>query len=192
MPTIQTERLIIRTFDPEDLLPIHEILSDSFDASPGPSDSQSLRRRESWLHWSILNQEWLPGLHQPPYGDRAVVLRSTGAVIGAVGYVPLLAPFNQIPELRGGGALPGNYIPEVGLYWVIGPAHRKHGFALEAARALVAIGFADLHLARILATTEHDNLASQGVMRRLGMQIARNPHPDPQWLQIVGVLWRPG
>ena len=70
---------------------------------PGQDEGQAQRERESWLRWSILNQEWLPNLHQPPYGDRAIVLRSTSAVIGAVGLVPLLAPFCQIPELRDDG-----------------------------------------------------------------------------------------
>jgi hypothetical protein len=26
------------------------------------------------------------------------------------------------------------------------------------------------------------------VMRKLGMTLARNPFPDPPWLQVVGVL----
>jgi hypothetical protein len=28
------------------------------------------------------------------------------------------------------------------------------------------------------------------VMRRLGMRVLENPHPEPSWLQIVGVLER--
>jgi hypothetical protein len=27
-----------------------------------------------------------------------------------------------------------------------------------------------------------------GVMRKLGMHLARNPYPEPSWLQVVGVL----
>src|SRR4051812_1559936 len=44
---------------------------------------------------------------------------------------------------------------------------------------------------RIVAATEHDNLASIGVMRRLGMRIERNPDPEPHWFQTVGVLFNP-
>jgi hypothetical protein len=29
------------------------------------------------------------------------------------------------------------------------------------------------------------------VMRKLGMTIAKNPLPDPPWLQIVGILDHP-
>jgi hypothetical protein len=31
-------------------------------------------------------------------------------------------------------------------------------------------------------------MASQGVMRKVGMTITRNPLPEPPWLQLVGVL----
>jgi len=53
---------------------------------------------------------------------------------------------------------------------------------------LIEHAFAELRLKRIIATTAHDNLASQAVMRKLGMRLACNPLPDPPWLQVVGVL----
>lgn len=34
----------------------------------------------------------------------------------------------------------------------------------------------------------YDNLASIGVMKKLGMRIEKNPLAEPPWLQIVGVL----
>jgi RimJ/RimL family protein N-acetyltransferase len=189
---METERLIIRTFEPDDLPAIHQILSEAFPDGARADDAEGTQERDSWLHWSILSQEWLPRLHQPPYGDRAIALKSTGALIGAAGYVPLLAPFGQIPELRGSDLPDGLFTPEVGLYWVIDSEHRRRGYAAEAARALVNHAFTQMHLKRILATTEGDNAASQSVMRRLGMQIARNPLPEPEWLQVVGILWNPG
>ena len=76
----------------------------------------------------------------------------------------------------------------MGLYWIVAPEHRGCGIASEAAAALVAHAFAELGLARVVATTEHANLASLGVMRRLGMRIERNPGPEPAWFQTVGVL----
>ena len=54
------------------------------------------------------------------------------------------------------------------------------------------LAFDELALARIVATTEHDNLRSIAVMRRLGMTIERNPLPEPHWFQTVGVLVNPG
>jgi RimJ/RimL family protein N-acetyltransferase len=188
---METERLIIRSFEPADLPAIHLILSKASPEGGEADEVEAMLERESWLHWSILSQRWLPRLHQPPYGDRAIVLKSTGALIGAAGYVPLLAPFGQIPELRGSDPPDRLFTPEVGLYWVIDPEHRRLGYAAEAARALVDHAFTQMRLKRILATTEHENAASQGVMRRLGMQIARNPLPEPAWMQVVGILWNP-
>jgi RimJ/RimL family protein N-acetyltransferase len=39
----------------------------------------------------------------------------------------------------------------------------------------------------VVATTEHSNAASIGVMRRLGMDVQRNPDAQPEWFQTVGV-----
>jgi RimJ/RimL family protein N-acetyltransferase len=147
-----------------------------------------LQERRSWLQWSILSQEWLPKLHQPPYGDRAVILKTTGAVIGSVGYVPLLMPFYQIPELKVPSSGGGYNTTEFGLFWVIDPDHQRQGYAAEAAQAMIADAFRQMGLKRIVATTEYENVASQGVMRKIGMTITRNPLPDPPWLQVVGVL----
>ena len=53
---------------------------------------------------------------------------------------------------------------------------------------MIDFAFKQLHLTRIIATTDYSNIASQGVMRKVGMKITRNPLPDPPWLQVVGVL----
>jgi RimJ/RimL family protein N-acetyltransferase len=52
-------------------------------------------------------------------------------------------------------------------------------------------GFAELGLARIVATTDRDNLASIAVMRRLGMRVEQNPLGEPPWFQVVGWLDAP-
>src|SRR4051794_18505887 len=44
-----------------------------------------------------------------------------------------------------------------------------HGYATEAARAVLAYGFAELGRAEIVAITATGNVRSQAVMRRLGM-----------------------
>ena len=58
----------------------------------------------------------------------------------------------------------------------------------KAAGALIAYAFTTLRLRRVVATASDGNAASIGVMRRLGMRVERNPHPQPPWLQTVGVL----
>ncbi len=94
-----TPRLLIRPFRAEDLAEIHRILSAAFGEAEG--GAAGLAERRSWLEWSALSAEWLPRLHQPPYGDRAVTLKESGTLLGAVGLVPLLAPFSQLPSFGG-------------------------------------------------------------------------------------------
>jgi RimJ/RimL family protein N-acetyltransferase len=164
-------------------------------------------------------------MFQPPYGDRAVVLKDTNAVIGAVGIVPCFDVFEQIPGLRrstnqaeAAPMPPGSQAPtppesqvwkrallslepsrapsayrvaEMGLFWAIDPDQQRQGYATEAAQALIDFAFRQLRVKRLIATTEHDNAASIGVMRKLGMRVEANPFPDPPWLQVVGVLEHP-
>jgi RimJ/RimL family protein N-acetyltransferase len=189
--TLTTGRLLIRCFEPDDLPVIHRILDQTFGDGSRVDDPAASRERRSWLEWSILSEKWLAELHQPPYGDRAITLQASGQVIGAVGYVPLLMPFEQMPDL-GGAALPAaRSTPEVGLFWTIDPRHQRRGYASEAARAMIAHAFQALRLKRIMANTDFTNLASQGVMLKVGMRLARNPWPEPHWLQVIGVLDNP-
>ena len=74
------------------------------------------------------------------------------------------------------------------MFYAISPAHQRRGYASEAARALVDYAFQRLNLKRVVATTNYDNAASIGVMRKLGMWVEKNPRPEPPWLQVVGVL----
>lgn len=115
------------------------------------------------------------------------MLRGSGQVIGSVGYVPCLAPLEQIPELAISFESTALYTPEVGLFWAMEPRHRKQGYATEAAQAMIDYAFEALHLKRIIAMTEYANLASQGVMRKAGIQVYRNPSLEPPRMQIIGV-----
>ena len=190
MPTLETARLVIRPLTMDDLEAVYQILDvELADADTGSEGAKALDDRRRWLQWTVLNYEELARLYQPPYGERGVLLRETGQLIGLCGYVPYLNAFGQLPSFRAGQATrPGLTSIEFGLYWAIAPAHQRRGYATEAARAMLDHAFSALRLARVVATTSHDNAASIGVMRRLGMRIETNPCPDPPWLQVAGVL----
>ncbi|MEV4561501.1 GNAT family N-acetyltransferase [Kitasatospora sp. NPDC049285] len=53
--------------------------------------------------------------------------------------------------------------------WRLKRAAWGHGYATEAARAVLRYGFEELGLPEILAVTVQDNLRSRAVMERLGM-----------------------
>jgi RimJ/RimL family protein N-acetyltransferase len=171
--TLETDRLRVRRLAPSD--------ADALRAIPGDVAA-------GWLQWTAATYGQLEALHQPPYGERGIELRATGALVGLVGLVPSFGPFDQLPGFGLGMTGPARNRPEMGLYWALAPAHRGNGYATEAARAVVDYAFSELGLARIVATTERTNASSQAVMRRLGMRVEENPLPEPEWFQVVGWL----
>ena len=56
------------------------------------------------------------------------------------------------------------------LGYVLNPEHHGHGYATEAARAALSLGFDGLGLHRIVARIDARNGASAAVLRRLGMR----------------------
>jgi ribosomal-protein-alanine N-acetyltransferase len=186
MPTIDTGRLITRPFVQDDLDAIHHILNAAF-------GEQSRSEREYWLAWTVMNYTALARLHQPPYGDRAVVLKTTDTLMGTVGLVPSYGPFDKLPYFRDRSSEPPTclFTPEMGLFWALGPPYRGQGYATEAARALIEFVFVGLQLKRIVAMTDYNNSPSIAVMNRLGMIVQHNPDPTPAWFQTVGILENP-
>ncbi len=186
VPTLETGRLIIRPLVLDDLQDCHRLYVDIDWADKDASDVEKLAQRRQWLDWTVRNYEQLSRLSQPPYGDRAVVVRHSGRFAGLVGLVPLLAPFAQLPCF--GKIEHAPFSAEVGLFWALSPAMQGQGFATEAARALINFAFQTLRLGRIMAGTEYENAPSIAVMSRLGMRIEKNPFPDPEWFQVTGIL----
>ncbi len=191
MPVLETSRLMIRPFVMKDLEAAHQLFDIELNAEEmGAEKMTSLAERAEWLEWAARNPRQLALLNQPPYGDRAILLKSTQRLIGACGYVPTLNAFEQIPALAADNLSrnPAYYTPEFALFYAISPTHQRQGYAVEAAQALVDHAFKTLHVKRILAETDDENAASIAVMRRLGMRIEKNPLADPAWLRVVGVL----
>jgi RimJ/RimL family protein N-acetyltransferase len=191
MPTLETTRLIIRLFVMEDLIDAHRLFDIELNTDDLHAEKMdTMKERAEWLEWSVLNYAQLAKLYQPPYGDRAIMMKKTGKLIGSCGYVPCLMPFEQLPNFsyyNASGKL-GHATPEFGLFYAISPSHQRQGYASEAAQALVDYAFQHLDLKRVIATTDFDNNASIGVMRRLGMRVEKNPLAEPPWLQVVGVV----
>lgn len=184
MPSIETERLLIRELAVDDLDAVHHVLNESFGDEP-------LEQRRTWLQWTVLNYECLGRLYQPPYGDRAVVRKVDGVLVGTVGFVPSYAPVGLLPSFTTGTPADALHQPAFGMFWAVGAAYRGQGYASEAARAMVEYAFTHLRLKRIVATTEHDNAASMAVMRHIGMRVERNTHAAPPYFQVMGWLENP-
>jgi RimJ/RimL family protein N-acetyltransferase len=186
IPELRTQRLSIRRLTMADLASCHALYLETGWADPALSDAGNRDRRRAWLEWTVRAYDELLALTQPPYGERAVTLEASDEFVGLVGLVPLLAPFRQLPAF--GASADARFEPAVGMFWSVRPVHQRRGYATEAASALAHWALANLKLARLVAGTDHDNLGSIAVMRRLGMSIETNPFPEPPWFQVVGIL----
>ena len=70
---------------------------------------------------------------------------------------------NHVPELEGTEVL-----------WALHPDFWGGGYATEAARASLEFGFETIGLPAIFAITKLDNVASQAVVKRLGLVYRKN------------------
>lgn len=83
-----------------------------------------------------------------------------------------------------------NFVTEFGeteVLWSLHPDAWGHGFATEAARAALGFGFGTVGLAMIFAMTKPNNVASQAVMKRLGLTYRKDViyrDVDSVWFDI--------
>jgi len=129
IPTLETERLVIRELTLDDLESINNVLNKAF------GREVSISERQRWLQWTVLGYEMFSMLEQPHYGERAIVLKEMGEIIGAVGIVPYLDTFNQVTAFKRASNAPAT--AEVGLFWAVDPVHQQKGVAPEAANAVI-------------------------------------------------------
>lgn len=88
------------------------------------------------------------------YIQFGIVRQDTGELIGEL-YFTLKSSINQTAEIG----------------WTIHPAHQRHGFATEAARAVLALAFDTMQLHRVTADLDPRNTASVRLCERLGMRL---------------------
>ncbi|MFD9815675.1 GNAT family N-acetyltransferase [Streptomyces sp. NPDC059080] len=102
----------------------------------------------------------------------AAVVRETGTLVGDVCLVWKSAAHRQ-----------------ASIGYVFHPAHHGHGYATEASRALLALGFDHLGLHRIQAELDARNTASARLLERLGMRreahLVENEFLDGEWSDEV-------
>jgi RimJ/RimL family protein N-acetyltransferase len=182
MQALETARLIIRPFTLDDLQEAHSLLDlDLQWAGPGFTIDQ----RKDKLQFAIYLSRWVDtgGF----YGDRAIVLKQDGQLIGLCGFRPwLLAAAER--SLFGQAPCDGPFTAlELGVGCALSTAHRGKGYAAEAVKALVEYAFKELHVGRIVALAERGNTDSVRLMKRVGMQVGFNPAPvDYPW--AVGMI----
>jgi RimJ/RimL family protein N-acetyltransferase len=163
---ISTERLILRRFTHDDVQDIITFVSHPSVARATPE----IEPAESAVIKYIDQQNSYRPFEQDKCFDLAIELKSDGKVIGLLS---LICRKHRQAEIG----------------WALGVDHRGHGFAAEAARALMTVGFASLGLHRIFATTSSANVPSWMVMERLGMrreaELREAVFRDGKWLDML-------
>jgi RimJ/RimL family protein N-acetyltransferase len=151
---LETERLILRTFEPGDAEAIHAVHSDpSTFEFIGSEPARSLDETRARIARAADHQA------RHGFAMSAVVERASGRVIGDCG----------LQLLEGG--------PEVELGYRLGREFRGRGLATEAGRAWIEHGFGALGIERIVAVAWPDNKASLRVMEKCGMRrVGRGRH----------------
>ena len=150
VPTLETERLLLRPFRAEDIDAYAALCADP-EVMRYLGTGSVLSRVEAWRHMAMLVGHWqLRG-----FGTWALEERATGAFIGRVGL--------HLPE--------GWPDKEIG--WTIVRSHWGKGLAFEAAQAALAHAFLSLDWPRIVSMIHPANAASIRLAERLGERLDR-------------------
>jgi ribosomal-protein-alanine N-acetyltransferase len=145
---IVSERLILRPWVEADKQPFADMSADS-DVMEYLMPFTSREASDAWID----RQRDRMAEHGMCFW--AVERKADGAFVGAVGLLPV--SYNA------------HFTPAVEIGWRIARAYWGLGYAPEAARAAIVVGFEQLNLSEIVANTVAVNHKSRRVMAKLGM-----------------------
>jgi RimJ/RimL family protein N-acetyltransferase len=144
--TLTTERLTLRPFSADDVVPMMEMHQDPevikhvlLGGAPGDVEA-------AWRNVAMLIGHW----HLRGYGQWAVVEHATGETIGRVG------PYN-----------PKGW-PGIELGWIIRRDRWGNGFATEAAKAALGWMWGHVDTDRVISIIRPDNLRSIRIAEKIG------------------------
>ena len=167
MDRIQTERIELRLITEADAAIVLAVMNDP-DFIRYVSD-RGLRTEED-AAWYI-REKILPGIERDGFGMCVVQLRDSAVPIGTCGI------FKREPADE----------PELGFAFV--PEFRGRGFALEAAKALMAYGRDTLKFSKIIAATNPNNNSSIKLLEKLGMRFERMIFDIPSNSEMKVFSW---
>jgi RimJ/RimL family protein N-acetyltransferase len=145
----ETERLRLRQWRTSDRDPFAQLNADSrvMEFFPNPLDRAASDAMVERIEEKMLNQGW---------GIWATEIKTTQEFIGVVG---LNRPVPELP-----------CSPCVEVAWRLAFPYWGYGYATEAAKGALQVGFDKLHLPEIVSFTALQNRRSRAVMERLKMR----------------------
>ncbi len=159
IPTLTTERLVLRPWRDSDLAPFAALNAD-------PEVMQHFPGTLTEAQANALAQGIREDMAERGFGWWAAEAPGVAPFIGFIGL--------SVPDFNAHFLPPGRRVVEVG--WRLARDHWGKGYATEGARECLRFGFEELGLAEIVSFTTTTNERSQVVMRRLGM--TRDPGDD--------------
>ena len=155
MIILETDRLILRTFEENDIDLMSLIDQDPKVCEFLPSIGNREKTAQS-VHRFMIHY------HDHEFSLYAVELKSTGEMIGWCG---LMTP-----------AFEAHFIPAVEIAWRLASNQWNHGYATGAAKAVLQYAFEQLNLNEVVSFTVPDNIRSRRVMEKIGLH--HNPMDD--------------
>jgi len=165
MPVLETERLVLRQLDQDDL---RDIIAWGEVTMARNTDVAA----QEFLDYCFREYR------ERGVGPWGIQWKETGAIVGNCGFPHIIFK---------------NLCGEVNCY--VASLHRGQGLALEALQALFLWGFRDIGLTRIQARCEPDNLSSQRLAQKAGMRyegwiesapFSKDPSPKQKLYAILG------
>ena len=144
---LETKRLILREYTPEDFSWLYEIISDpeTMRHYPKPYDEAGTNR---WIQWNLNNYR------EYGFGLWVMELKSTGEPIGDCG----------ITMQR----INGKMLPEIGYH--LNKAYWRQGYGSEAAKAVRDWGFTNREFDSLYSYMNDTNVASYSTAAAVGMK----------------------
>jgi RimJ/RimL family protein N-acetyltransferase len=148
MQILETPRLILREFSPDDVDALARVLSDpeTMRFYPAPFDRAGV---EEWIARNLRR------CAKDGHGLWAMILKTNGELIGDCGLT--------VQQIDGADEI------EIGYH--VRRDRWNQGFATEAARACRDYGFAQLHAHRLISIIRPENLPSRRVAEKNGMTV---------------------
>jgi RimJ/RimL family protein N-acetyltransferase len=146
---LETERLILRDFASDDWRRVLEYQSDPLFLRYNEWTQRTPEAVQEFVAWFLDHQKQIPRIKF----QLAVVLKSNNLLIGNCG-------------IRMDNAA----AREADIGYELDPKYWNHGYATEAAHAIVDFGFSRFGVHRIWAACIADNVGSAHVLERLGMK----------------------
>lgn len=162
MTVIETGRLRLREFTPEDAAFVLRLLNEpSFLRYIGDRGVRSLDDAKRYIADGPV-----AGYERFGYGLMRVERKSDGATVGMCGVLKR----DALPD------------PDIGFSFL--PEHWSQGYALESARAVMRHARESLGLGRIVAITTQDNEPSMRLLEKLGFRFERMLPMGDEELQL--------